>query len=85
MIRPRARAVALCCTLLFFGRATAGEQAAPEPGVRIERIDGWERLDAVLPGALLGYALPRVEGGSRQIVVLVRPTLEDPSAAADVA
>ncbi len=46
---------------------------APPPGegVRVERLEGGTRLEAVLPGWLRGYALPLRADGTRDVVLLV--------------
>ena len=56
------------------GLAVIGEeQTPPEPGVSVVTERGMTRFTAVLPGRLLGVALPRVAGGRREVVALVRP------------
>jgi hypothetical protein len=47
----------------------------PAPGVRLESGGGWTRLDAVLPGRLVSYALPKAEDGARDIILLVEELL----------
>lgn len=45
--------------------------AAPPPGA-LREVDGlWQRTTIMLPGAMLGYALPRLEGARRSVVILV--------------
>jgi len=53
--------------------ADVESDAPPEPGVRLDRAEGWTRLDALLPGRLVSYALPASADGRRQIVLLVQP------------
>ena len=48
----------------------AGDRAMP---VTVERIRGSLRLDAVLPGQLISYALPLDATGRRDVLLLVRP------------
>lgn len=46
-------------------------EAPPPEGVHLEQLDGGTRLDAVLPGWLRGYTLPRRADGSRDVMLLV--------------
>ena len=50
-----------------------GKTPPPPPGVRVERGDGMTRLDAVLPGTLVSYALPASPAGGRDLYALVAP------------
>ena len=50
------------------------EPKKPEPGVKTEAFEGGRRVDAVLHGAMIGYALPRVSSGRREILLLTRAT-----------
>ena len=52
-------------------KSPAAPEAPPPEGVRVERLGGGTRLEAVLPGWLRGYALPRRADGSRDVVLLV--------------
>ena len=74
------RFVLLACMLSIPGGVVGAEETPPEPGVRIDTVDGWHRLHAVLPGSIVSYALPRIGNGPRQIVLLVRPVLDAPAA-----
>jgi hypothetical protein len=60
--------------------AAATPPPAPPPPVGVTRVEmpGAVRIDAVLPGRLLSYALPVGAGGRREIVMLVAPGLEPP-------
>ena len=51
----------------------AADQARPEPGVTVDRSRSAVRLDAVLPGRLVSYALPLDATGRRDVLLLVRP------------
>ncbi len=60
------------------GAAVAQEEPPPRPaGVTIQRFEGGSRLDAVLPGRLLGYALAR-RGVGLEPLLLVAPRVESP-------
>ena len=52
----------------------AAEQSAPPPtGVTRHALEGAVRIDAVLPGRLISYALPAIGSGRREILMLVEP------------
>lgn len=70
--RPPLLLMLLLCSPLWADSAEAEEQQAkkPEPGVTTETFEGGRRLDAVLHGPLIGYALPRVASGRREIILL---------------
>ncbi len=46
--------------------------AAP-PGISRESFDGAVRVEAVVPGRLISYALPRNAAGLREVILLVAP------------
>jgi len=54
-----------------------GKRDVPEPGVTVDRADGATRLDGVLPGRLVSYALPIDSEGRRDVLLLVRPHRTD--------
>ena len=56
-------------------RAAEGksDRDEPKPGVTIENAEGGKVLEAVLPGRLRGYALPRRADGHRDVILLVAP------------
>ena len=52
----------------------------PEPGAKVELFEGGRRVDAVLHGPLIGYAMPRGPSGRRAVVLLTktsRPPIAD--------
>lgn len=57
----------------------AGDRATPDAGVTVEHSRGSLRLDAVLPGQLISYALPLDAAGRRDVLLLVRPHTADDS------
>jgi hypothetical protein len=75
------RFLAATATALAFGSALAAD-----PGVSVVRTAEASRLDAVLPGSLVSFALPRFDGATREIIALVRRAdaakPDDPCAAA---
>jgi hypothetical protein len=50
-----------------------GAQPLPE-GIRVERLPSGTRTDVMLPGQLVGLALPRRADGTRDVLALVAPT-----------
>lgn len=65
--------------------APPAPETPPLEGVRIERLEGGARLEAVLPGSLRGYALPRRADGSRDVVLLVGAVWPSPARRQDAA
>ena len=59
-------------------KAPPPPEAPPAEGVRVEQVEGGRRVDAVLPGRLRGYALPRRADGSRDVVLLVGAVVPPP-------
>lgn len=64
MRRVIAMAMLACCPVLVAARDT------PQPGVHFTQVEGWNRLDAVVPGKLLSVAA--MDAG-RTIYLLVMP------------
>ena len=68
-MRRLAFSAASCClaALLPLLPASAGDAPAPapEPGVTITQLEGLTILEAVVPGHILDYALPRTGDGKR--------------------
>ncbi|HSN87720.1 MAG TPA: VCBS repeat-containing protein, partial [Thermoanaerobaculia bacterium] len=76
---PGVRALSLCALAIFLIGATPPPPPPPPAvGVTLVPLSGARRTDAVLPGHLLGVALPKAADGRRQIVVLTTP--DDPKA-----
>ena len=64
MRRVAAMALLACCSLLVAADDT------PQPGIRFTQIEGWNRLDAVVPGVLRSVA---TMDASRTLYLLVEP------------
>ena len=66
----------LLCSPVWANNAEPEEEEPkkPEPGVTIETFEGGRRVDAVLHGPLIGYALPRVSSGRREVLLLTHAT-----------
>lgn len=64
--------------LLLTGAAPPPPAPPPEVGVTITPASGARRTDAVLPGHLVGKALPKGADGRRRLLVLTTP--DDPKA-----
>jgi hypothetical protein len=72
------RAAVVALSLLLLGAAPPPPQPPPAVGVTVAPVAGARRTDAVLPGHLLGAALPKGADGRRRLVVLTTP--DDPAA-----
>lgn len=71
---PLALLAALSGLLVSGARASPRqEKPPPEPGVTVELLEGARQIRAVLPGRLVGYALPASDGGRRRVVLLASP------------
>ena len=71
----------LLAACLSIGAVNAKDgRDTPKPGVTVERSREAMRLDAVLPGRLISYALPLGPAGRRDVMLLVRPHTEDEAA-----
>jgi hypothetical protein len=76
-----ARSVLLLTVCLSIGAvAVAADRATPKPGVTVDKSRDAVRLDAVLPGRLVSYALPLDPAGRRDVLLLVRPHTKDDAA-----
>lgn len=69
-LRRRPPALLICVLIASFGLAS--DDGGSVPPVETVQLEQARRIDARLAGVLLDYATPRIEGGRRALLALVR-------------